>query len=255
MSLSNPFIFILFSIDLTLCFTSCVCFILFMLYVFFNRKKKNIGELINVYFQDRSLMSRIKLYSLTVFVLIPNYVVIYTPPFVLWIISFSIVFILSEKFKLLYLVLIVKLYYTLVSFFFGILYEKSITFSSYINRVFFDNDKKTALFVLHFFFGNMFSRASKLASTSIALGVTYHTQLSHECTVTSIQAGTNVKDSLALAKQMNNGTLLKPVTAEDIMRMTSFEQKSLLSQQPLHGFQESLVSVKDGVIKIIEVVS
>lgn len=252
----NPFLMLLFSFELFLSLCSCISCIIFIFYIFLNKDKPCIQDLFTIYRKKRTFKSKLKLYSLTLGVLIPNFIFIYSPPFFMWFVSFSLIFIMSEKFKILYIVLLVKLYYVLFSFFFGIFYEKTSYFPRYINKVFFDDDKKTAKFVLSFFFGNMWSRAWRIGAAATVSGTGYHQQLSNEKQVSQLMAESNVDSALAKTAKLNGGFLKEPIDGQKYLDLVALEQERLSSQQALHGLQESIINtgslVKDGIIKLVE---
>ena len=133
--------------------TMCLASILFFLSTKVNKTHKIRNEVVQFLLRDRSFWKKLKLYSLTFNLLIPNYVYIYSIPWYLWTISFVWLYLLSDFSGWIYYLLAIKIYYAVISFLFGFFYEKSPQFENFINRTFFEDNSTEAHSILRFFFG------------------------------------------------------------------------------------------------------
>ena len=110
--------------------------------VIFWLTKDSIEKSFAIYyiFLERSFWDKLKLNILLFRMFISNYVYVYLMPWYIWSASF-LTLLLAGNFNLLYVIVGLKAYYVLFSLIFDLLYEKSNTFSFYVNKLFFSGDR------------------------------------------------------------------------------------------------------------------
>lgn len=123
------------------------CFLFFMALFFFRSKKKL--TILNILNKNPK---RVRIYLLTFFMLIPNYIFVYVVP--LYVLCFFglLIWVLSHSHTSLCIIICLYMYLVCHSVAFGLLYDKVPTFKKKFSQFFFTSEKESEK-IINFFYG------------------------------------------------------------------------------------------------------
>jgi hypothetical protein len=230
--------------------SNLLAFFLFLLIFHFTKSSDDKTFIKDYFLIERSIWSKIKFYLLFFTMIGPNYVYIFLVPWWAWSFSFLVCYFMAKNFVFLYVIVGLKAYYVVSSFIFGLLYEKSGRFKFYINKLFFLSDKLNAYRFLTYFYGNMFSKAVKSATSSAVLAKVLEYQYSSEISQSKVEAKEEILWATSVAKKYSFDT------PQEAIAYKSSLQSEILAKQPLHKFEslatEQLLVAKDIGITFIK---
>jgi hypothetical protein len=218
-----------------LLFTMCLALLIFFVITKVKKTNKVHTEVVQFLGRNRSFWNKVKLYSLTFNLLIPNYVYIYSIPWYLWTISFVWLYLLGDFSAWIYYVLAIKIYYAIISFLFGFFYEKTPRFENFINRTFFENNSTEARYILGFFFGNMWKKAAKVGASTGTVGKMAQKIWGDEEKIADLTAQTQVDWAHQKTLSQPNANSLPPKTEAQFLADKASLKQEVLAQQPLHS--------------------
>jgi len=247
---TQPYASTFLSFECLLFASNCLASFLFLLIFYFTKSSAEKIFIKDYFFLERGIWDKIKFYFLFFTTIAPNYVYIFLVPWWLWSLSFLFCYLMAKNFVLLYVIVGLKAYYVCSSFIFGLLYEKNGTFKFYMNKVFFSGDKLNSYRFLTYFYGNMFSKAVKSATSSAVLAKVLEYQYTSEILKANVEAKEEILWATSVVGKYSFNTPQEAIAYKSVL------QSEILVKQPLHKFEfvvtENLVIAKDIGISFVK---